>query len=730
MRQLILKQCKSSIAFLCGIISVFYLLIAFIPIPNAIDIGLDNSWSYAISRVAADQLIFGKDIIFTYGPLGYLISGSALEQNVFTVAFFRLIVYILFLIIVSLKIVKLKTNIQKSALSLSVFLPLLTNNLIQNYIILTPDYELIFIFIIILSEIDTLPRNLIRYCYLGLGAFSGFCLLTKFTLGIYTFGSLILFLIGNIYSYIKSNSNNNVSFIAIIDSLLAAMSTSFILLAPDYYLSNFNKLLICLIISGLVGVFIGFIQQKNWSIPVFETRKNHNQTTTNNSFTKWIGWFSFYMVYCFCFLFTVIHSSPSLLDYLRNSLEISSGYSSAMSTVGSHWILGLAILELVLIYILLIIIARKGNVGFALALFLVLTLAFKHGFVRQDTHIMIFACCTPIIISLCIPISSIRIQKLSFLLYLYALFLFLVFFVSLEGKITSVYHSLSPHKVSSHLSYIFRPDTLKSDLRASSATNLSLLKVPENVTNVVKNKKIDIVPWEIALVPANNFNWKPRPIFQSYSAYTTSLDDINFKSLSTESREYIFYQFKAIDSRHPFFDEPKTFFYISCYYQISSIIPDFINVHSNPFVPSLTLKHLLLEQKSDLCLPSTSSKTLLLHWNTSQSILASNDSVVRAKVKFNYSVFGKIYKTLFRSPPVMMQVTYVDGFKQSYRIIPENSENGIFVSHLPRDNNEVRAFFQGHLPAPVKSFSFNATNSLLYKPNIEIIFLSSKKQSS
>ncbi|PSM46497.1 hypothetical protein C7Y66_24790, partial [Chroococcidiopsis sp. CCALA 051] len=74
---------------------------------------LELSWQYAISRAAVDKLIFGKDIIFTYGPLGYLVHGAALEQNFITVTKFRFIVYLILFVAASLKIAKLKTKLQK-----------------------------------------------------------------------------------------------------------------------------------------------------------------------------------------------------------------------------------------------------------------------------------------------------------------------------------------------------------------------------------------------------------------------------------------------------------------------------------------------------------------------------------------------------------------------------------------------------------------------------------------
>ena len=221
-------------------------------------------------------------------------------------------------------------------------------------------------------------------------------------------------------------------------------------------------------------------------------------------------------------------------------------------------------------------------------------------------------------------------------------------------------------------------------------------------------------------MPANQLNWKPRPIFQSYSAYTKSLDNLNFESYVKEPRDYIFYDFTAIDGRHPFFDEPKTFFHVFCNYGTSADASNFINTKN--------LSNLILLEKrnSSLCSSNSLSDKSSITWNTDYSIKISDGIITRASIKFKYSLIGKIYKTIFRAPPVMMKIDYLDGDHKTYRIIPENSENGVIVSHLPRNASEALSFLQGQLPARVISFSFQTTNSLLYSPTIEIVFSSHK----
>ena len=318
--------------FLSWFIPVVYFFIAFLPLPEGgITTGLDPSWTYAISRTAADGLIFGKDIIFTYGPLGYLVAGAPLEQNLFLITAFSLTVYSALFIIAIIKIATLETTLQKLSLTFSLLFAFLLGWL-------STDYQVLFIFLLILS-FDNLLKKSLRCWSLGLGAFAGFCLLTKFTLGIYTLGSLTLFLLGHLYLSVKSNSGVTRSIFALINALLAAISVSFIFLSPAYYLPNFYKIIILLAVSIVSGVGFELIQKKRVRRSLSSVDESVDEEVTSKkrliglSNIKLVSWCIFYIVYSLLLLTTIFHSFPSLIDYLKNSLEVSSGYSSAMSFI-------------------------------------------------------------------------------------------------------------------------------------------------------------------------------------------------------------------------------------------------------------------------------------------------------------------------------------------------------------------------------------------------------------
>ena len=43
--------------------------------------GTDRSWMYALNRLVGSEFVHGRDVVFTYGPLGYLLWPSVMGSN-------------------------------------------------------------------------------------------------------------------------------------------------------------------------------------------------------------------------------------------------------------------------------------------------------------------------------------------------------------------------------------------------------------------------------------------------------------------------------------------------------------------------------------------------------------------------------------------------------------------------------------------------------------------------
>ncbi|UBF26457.1 hypothetical protein K9N68_00090 [Kovacikia minuta CCNUW1] len=560
-----------------------------------------------------------------------------------------------------------------------------------------------------------------RFWAIGLGGLAGFLSLTKFTLAVCTIGPLVLLLLLNFFKPTGSEPRNKTNFLAITDAIIGILTISLIFSEPNP-LHGLAKVLVCFLGAGLVG-YIGWLSypllaRSNWfkiQIPSliqklmikkeFKPIKAKFNRLGLSSYVFYITYLTGLLVYVFIF--------SSLIPFLRGALEISSGYSSIMISSTNNGLTELIISIFVLIAAYFILLAVLGNSYLALPLLLVLFVSFKHSVVRQDAgHIWSLAVIAPFLVAVCIArVPRVRLKKFSCLFYGSTLVFF--YLISTFTPLPANGNTLEPKAaIQNLLNITVHLNRAKSDLQAASMNYLAQERLPAEVLEAIGNQSIDIFPDRTSLVAANPLNWQPRPVFQSYAAYTTFLDNKNFESLSQKPRDFILYSFHSIDSRHPFFDEPKTFFYLFCNYQFSSKIPNQIQ--------EVTL---LKRRSHPICALPLEGQNLLVQMNTPQPVELNNPLVNRAEIKFKYSWFGRLCKIFFRTASIRMQVNYVDGTQSTYRVVQDNAQNGILVSHLPRNKEEASSLFQGKLTAQVKSFQFFTDNPWLYRGAIEVRLL-------
>ena len=74
----------------------------------------------------------------------------------------------------------------------------------------------------------------------------------------------------------------------------------------------------------------------------------------------------------------------------------------------------------------------------------------------------------------------------------------------------------------------------------------------------VRGRTVHIWPWEAGVAWAYELDWRPLPVFQSYSAYTPDLDELNRKFLASDRapERILRHQTAAIDGRLLQFDSP------------------------------------------------------------------------------------------------------------------------------------------------------------------------------
>ncbi|HLZ87907.1 MAG TPA: hypothetical protein VKQ52_11720, partial [Puia sp.] len=76
---------------------------------------------------------------------------------------------------------------------------------------------------------------------------------------------------------------------------------------------------------------------------------------------------------------------------------------------------------------------------------------------------------------------------------------------------------------------------------------------------IIGDSTVDIMPHEVSTLYFNGLRYDPRPVIQSYSAYSEYLDKLNYaKYTSPDAPQYVLFNIGSVDDRVPFFDETRT----------------------------------------------------------------------------------------------------------------------------------------------------------------------------
>ena len=625
-----LKLCKK-IFVIC-----IFLFIAYFTIPNLVTYhssGSESSWRAGLSMASIRNMQFGKDIVFTYGPLGFLNVPCFTEYNTWLIsAFFVLFLRLLLLVLIFILIKKYQLNIL-DYLVLAVVLYFALQRVKNEYLL----YFIILSLVYLIITNDRFKKHQLLLCF-PICFFMAVLSLFKFT-GF--FGSVYLLVFLSIYfAYNKKYKS--------------------ILLAAGIYSSS---IILLLFLAG----------QKIVNFPLF----------------------------------------------LLSGYKMSSGYNSGMSISGPDGELLIGMLVIGLIFFIVLDSFLKKNkdlILFVLINAAYIFLSFKHGFVRQDAHVYIFF--TNMLLVLLITAFALKsesrviLQHSSFILM-----------VVLIGLIFSHYKAVLIPKVKRGYDNIYSAVSLikASDDERAQRINRNKDRIKKSYSlddmtvNYISDKSMDVLQKEISIAYAYDFNWCPRPVFQTYGAYTHELDVLNARHFEgDDSPEVLLYDLGTIDFRYHLFDTPATF---------RTILDNYKSV--------LIDKGFLLLEKRDTPYLSIVEEISTIDVNIGETINIpkSEDGFVFARIYMDYSLLGKFANILYKTP-YMIIVLKSEEKEYEHRFIISTAENGIFLSQYIGSIEEFEQIWDNKPVNNLDSFTIKTGHESFFNTNIQVKFFQVKPAKS
>jgi hypothetical protein len=382
-------------------------------------------------------------------------------------------------------------------------------------------------------------------------------------------------------------------------------------------------------------------------------------------------------------------SLTTLPQYLRTSLSIASGYNEAMSADGPPLELRLALLSLGTIAALALAQGRnsqsKRHAFAGCALILGATfLAFKAGFTRHMGNSMILFACAPVFGAwLQVAGASGWRRQLQSLAVVFLLALAALGYqssVSLPGQSRQYWKEMKEY-------HLARMQELRAlpELRASRDRGIKgmarFYELPR-IRAIVGNERVDVIHCAAAIALINGFNYAPRPVFQSYAAYTPPLAELNRDYFAGErAPRFVLLHHDRIDDRLPALDDAPALLEILRRYE-----------------PRLGEKgYVLLEQRASVP-PPVQRETLIRRtvglgeWI---DLTQWKHEALWMRLRWQPPLMGSLRSLLLHAAPLRMELEFSDGRSAQYRLCRGPASDGFLLHPFAEDQDGWCRLFSG-----------------------------------
>ena len=364
--------------------------------------------------------------------------------------------------------------------------------------------------------------------------------------------------------------------------------------------------------------------------------------------------------------------------FLENTWQIVSGYSTAMlrQVDVPGWKVTMATVAAALVTVGLAVAGYRGTyrdararwAGTALIALAAFTV-FKEGVVRTDAGHLSLYFSTACVLWIAIPWPRARRRWM----------------VVGAALIAALGAPVRPPGLPTNLDAIanlrFAADQAQSLLNSSRREELAAegraamkatYRLDPRTLAALRGRTVAIEPWEIGVAWAYRLDWRPLPVFQNYSAYTSALDDLNAAEVESpagparilrENEPLVYPEFPTpdLDNRFPGWDPPA---------QARAVLCNFAPLRT-------TERWQVLGRVANRCGPERFLGTAEADPGTAVDVPApAANEVVFARI--HGAGVGGLEKIATLLLHARLRQAVLDG-SRSYRLIPETAGDGLLL---------------------------------------------------
>ena len=411
----------------------------------------------------------------------------------------------------------------------------------------------------------------------------------------------------------------------------------------------------------------------------------------------WRGWrrraAETVLVFMLCFLVWWLAAGQSLASlpaWVLASWEIASTYPQAMAIEESTacFLVGLSVAGIAVIAVWRRATPRiDRREAWPAALFLAGAwfLAWKHGYTRADGHMLHFLLVS-LLLFIALPglfmgVLSPRWTCLGLLLCLAGISLTSPGLLSSSGQVAR-----------SRLYDGWRMLTAPAEIRSRFADIPRSL--PPSLRAAVGSASVDLTGAMQSLVLEPGIRYQPRPVFQSYSAYSLALQERNLDFFrSARAPGCVLLRIDIVDGRHPMQDDSLALESLPELYKLSAFDGDLA----------------LLRRRSP---PLAAAEATQLGARRSVALgkevpmPSVGNASIRLRASARPSLLGRLRGVLYKPSALYLVSSTADGRRVRHRLVPAVLESGFIISPHIESTADYVTWMQGKPGLRVTAISF------------------------
>ncbi|GAB5560390.1 MAG: hypothetical protein SynsKO_20370 [Synoicihabitans sp.] len=386
--------------------------------------------------------------------------------------------------------------------------------------------------------------------------------------------------------------------------------------------------------------------------------------------------------------------------YAINSLEISSGYQAAMGLPTPDGQLGtaLAVFAGLAGYVIWHVFTQPDRLKAGANLLILaafLFLNWKHGFVRADGHMLGFFYCAMVPAVAYPAIFRERADHLRIPRVILAVVAILCL-AGMRNTFTSTVDfapNIANEKLQKNIQAFLDWKRARGDLEGQVDHWKREAKLPK-AQKLIGDATVDVLGFEQAVALFNEFNYTPRPIFQSYSVYTPRLAELNEDFVTSEKApEFMLLKLQTIDERPLLADDSHVMALFPHLYEFKLLEKEFYVFQRRAKTPDVTTLAPRLVRTAEVAIGES----------LSVEDLAAEHLWITIDLPFN--MMGRLKKFLYKPSLVYLVVEDENGEESRYRIPRPMGLAGFQINPLVTDFTSYLEAHGGEAPRRIKTLS-------------------------